>query len=80
MLNEMKVTVLNESDPNRKFFLGGDIVCNINFDFPEKRVFITGPYSHTLFMPEIVSMRYEHNTNQLIFVMTAYGYDMAMLS
>jgi hypothetical protein len=79
MLNEMKVTILNESDPGRKMTLGESIVQGINIDLVNKRIVINGPYPHTIFMPEIVSMRYEHSTNQLIFVMTAHGYE-AMFS
>jgi hypothetical protein len=78
MLNEMKVTVLNVSDPNRKFMLGEDVVQEIDIDFIKKQVVIKGIYPCTLSMPEIISMRYEHNTNQLIFVVTGTGYDMAM--
>jgi len=80
MLNEMKVTVLNVSDPNRKFMLGEDVVQEIDIDLIKKQVIIKGIYPCTLSMPEIISMRYEHNTNQLIFVVTGTGYDMAMLS
>ena len=78
MLNEMKVTVLNVSDPNRKFMLGEDVVQEIDIDLIKKQVVIKGIYPCTLSMPEIISMRYEHNTNQLIFVVTGTGYDMAM--